>query len=555
MSIDKKTVLVVASIYALLLLLGLQSTRYSKYPEIIPLTDEKAIKDYIQSIDLKGQWTNLSTNSTILEHQSGRATVNIYEHFSNMDIDAFDGDAKWKLRILLEDPRFFDLKMVQISQTVNKTVDAKDDSFSFEVVKNSRFYRFDTYQGYHMERTYATTCDYQGSVTLDPSVFSERGFNTTRFRELESAVSLNIKAQAEGCNIEITSNLSMNNENTEFKYMLYAIFIVTVALINWFGAIKILQAITDNVNYTSKLSMWTLHGVTLQDSFIFLLHLNFGVGLISTFSFFVIFFLFFLLFALVDYRILLFTWRYQSFRAFDNMEEMQFRKKLYFFQLRVYALLIIYNYFMWKFLLHKWLIFGNALILLPQVIHNMIHPTSPDFDSNYIINFAAFKFLIFYYMRGCPHNIFNIEYYYVLPTVGLGVLLLTISILYFQETMGAGFIIPKMFKPKQYDYLIDIKKFRQMRESEPGQSDESFFKDDNCPICLDNLFDKEYKVKQKEVGEALKVKFYKRKLKSIKNNLLMKAPCEHAFHPYCLLQWMEVRMECPCCRTVLPAIN
>ena len=121
--------------------------------------------------------------------------------------------------------------------------------------------------------------------------------------------------------------------------------------------------------------------------------------------------------------------------------------------------------------------------------------------------------------------------------------------------MGAAFLIPKMFKPKQYEYAIDIKAYRKQRDSESAQSDESFFKDDNCPICLDNLFDKEQTAKRKEAGETLKVKLYKRKLKSVKPDQIMKAPCEHAFHPYCLMQWMEVKMECPCCRTVLPALN
>lgn len=555
MAFDKKTALVVVAIYTLLLLISMQSTRYKKYPALIPFTDEMIVKEYIQSVQFIGQWTNLRSNSTILAHNSGRLTLNIIEHFSNLDIDAFDGDTKWRAAIVLEDPRFYDLKLVQIIQSVNKTVDANDSSFSFEAVKNNRFFRFDTYKAYHMERTDAMTCDYMGSITFDPSVFTDRGFNTTRLHQLENAVSLNLKAQSDDCNIELMSNLAVNSENVGFKHMLYAMFIVTIALVNWFGAIKILQSITDNVNYTQKLSMWTLSGITLQDSFIFLLHLNFGVGLINVFSFFIIFFLFFLLFALVDYRILLFTWRYQSFRVFDNLEEIQFRKKLYFFQLRVYALLIIYNFVMWRFFLDKWLIFGNALILLPQVVHNMCHPTSPDFDTNYVVYFAGLKYLIFYYIRGCPHNIFNIEFYYILPSLGLGVLLFTIAILYCQESMGAAFLIPKIFKPKQYDYLIDIKKFRQIRDVESAQSDESFFKDDNCPICLDNLFDNEYTTKQKEIGDTLKVKFYKRRLKTIKKNYLMKAPCNHAFHPYCLIQWMEVKMECPCCRTVLPAIN
>ena len=34
----------------------------------------------------------------------------------------------------------------------------------------------------------------------------------------------------------------------------------------------------------------------------------------------------------------------------------------------------------------------------------------------------------------------------------------------------------------------------------------------------------------------------------------MLAPCNHIFHRECLAQWMDVKMECPICRTELPAL-
>jgi hypothetical protein len=34
----------------------------------------------------------------------------------------------------------------------------------------------------------------------------------------------------------------------------------------------------------------------------------------------------------------------------------------------------------------------------------------------------------------------------------------------------------------------------------------------------------------------------------------MLAPCDHVFHRNCLEQWMDVKMECPICRTALPAL-
>lgn len=34
----------------------------------------------------------------------------------------------------------------------------------------------------------------------------------------------------------------------------------------------------------------------------------------------------------------------------------------------------------------------------------------------------------------------------------------------------------------------------------------------------------------------------------------MLAPCNHLFHRECLVQWMDVKMECPICRTALPTL-
>lgn len=34
----------------------------------------------------------------------------------------------------------------------------------------------------------------------------------------------------------------------------------------------------------------------------------------------------------------------------------------------------------------------------------------------------------------------------------------------------------------------------------------------------------------------------------------MLAPCDHIFHRECLIQWMDVKMECPICRTELPSL-
>lgn len=44
-------------------------------------------------------------------------------------------------------------------------------------------------------------------------------------------------------------------------------------------------------------------------------------------------------------------------------------------------------------------------------------------------------------------------------------------------------------------------------------------------------------------------------LSSPKQVTVMMTPCRHKFHPTCLRQWMEIKLECPFCRAPVPAID
>lgn len=35
----------------------------------------------------------------------------------------------------------------------------------------------------------------------------------------------------------------------------------------------------------------------------------------------------------------------------------------------------------------------------------------------------------------------------------------------------------------------------------------------------------------------------------------METPCSHKYHKVCLERWMQMKMECPTCRAMLPAQN
>ena len=42
---------------------------------------------------------------------------------------------------------------------------------------------------------------------------------------------------------------------------------------------------------------------------------------------------------------------------------------------------------------------------------------------------------------------------------------------------------------------------------------------------------------------------------SIRTFYYFQTPCGHKFHQRCLLNWMQVKLECPVCREELPALD
>lgn len=52
---------------------------------------------------------------------------------------------------------------------------------------------------------------------------------------------------------------------------------------------------------------------------------------------------------------------------------------------------------MWNYFLDPKLIFANAFVLVPQIIHYVLTPDPPIFDINFNILFSFVKYSIFYY--------------------------------------------------------------------------------------------------------------------------------------------------------------
>jgi hypothetical protein len=328
---------------------------------------------------------------------------------------------------------------------------------------------------------------------------------------------------------------------------------VAIAMLNYVGAQNVFASVFNNFSFTKRLSMYTILLVCLQDCLIFLLNIQLGISFLDAWSFVLVISWYFVLFCFIDYRLLLYVWRYQNHREFDELTEQQFRNKLYFFQMKIYLGIIIYLVLMWHFFLNVYLVAANALVLVPQIIHHIQSAEPPTFNKSFLILFSSLKYLIFLYFRGCPHNILGIRFFYFLPMVGLSLVLLSLLLLYQQENYGSRCFLPKILKGSHYEYWIEMAEFTKKSTKEQETLNE-VPEEMACCICLSPLTGEAHAAVNSATETRLKSKILNRILKSKGQKYLMRTPCGHVFHADCLMSWMDIKMECPHCRQILPQI-
>jgi hypothetical protein len=151
------------------------------------------------------------------------------------------------------------------------------------------------------------------------------------------------------------------------------------------------------------------------------------------------------------------------------------------------------------------------------------------------------------FMRGYDNNFLqltpNIEINAIVLPAMIGVFILYSMM---QGVCGPRFFLLGIFFPAPHKYMIAVKKLKKDRE---GLEEEELV----CPICYGELDeDPEATVRNTATdpnnpgGDAARALV----AKPIKK--CMVTPCKHYYHPSCLKQWMDQKMECPTCRQELP---
>ena len=226
---------------------------------------------------------------------------------------------------------------------------------------------------------------------------------------------------------------------------------------------------------------------------------------------------------------------------------------------------------------------------VPQIIHNVVTEAKKSMHPYYICGMSLTRMVAPLYMFAYQKNFLKEVYPESPVNIFMCQLLVAwvgiqAGVLYAQSHFGARFFIPSQFLPPKYDYNRPIPAFLLPQDSRTTNLSEQLKKEREPPKTEIRPL-----VPNRDLGSRAGVARNRKEGKRIKGETVMTAetvtevqrsssapclecvicyndidtsdrtaymiaPCNHIFHKECLIQWMEVKMECPICRQNLPAL-
>lgn len=268
------------------------------------------------------------------------------------------------------------------------------------------------------------------------------------------------------------------------------------------------------------------------------------------------------------------------------------RRQVTMLHLRFYVALIgtqIVFFYAWQSY-RKYYVLALYSFWIPQIIQNTITEAKRPLHRNYVYGMTLTRMVAPLFIF-CVQDNFLKEVYPDAPTDPVMCQMLIIwiliqaAILEAQGRYGARFMIPARFLPPKFDYNRPIPasmlppKDKLSSPSESMKNDRgptpevrSLMPRDSSPhmasggarnrikgnranrneVCMTSETTME--ICQNSSSPKFDCVICYNKINSENRKGYMLAPCEHIFHKDCLVQWMEVKMECPICRTRLPEL-
>ncbi|KAF1781573.1 Zinc finger, RING/FYVE/PHD-type [Phytophthora cactorum] len=329
-----------------------------------------------------------------------------------------------------------------------------------------------------------------------------------------------------GLYLKLDTTFQEENLNVFFaKASRYAVIMTFIAMTEIYFLLRQLQ-ISSTQATAAKVSLLTIGQQAIVDSYLCLGHLTVGIVAQNVFAAFAsVAFVKLIIFSVFEMRYLLIIWKARRPQGFSE-GWLTLRRELTTLYSRFYLSLLAGLCIFYNFSNHlPVLVFICYSFWVPQIVHNVHREVRNPFDLGYLYGISALRLFLPLYFYGCPDNFLTAfpmyeskmdpHFCYVLA----GWMGLQVGILALQQRYGPRFFVPARFLPVKYNYerRINLQQLALLKDG-----DNSI----DCVICMVEL--------------------------DIEARDYMIAPCDHIFHRECLQGWMQVKMECPTCRHVLP---
>ncbi len=224
------------------------------------------------------------------------------------------------------------------------------------------------------------------------------------------------------------------------------------------------------------------------------------------------------------------------------------RRHLFFTYVLSHSTILVSFYFCLEYTDKPVLFLGWTLALLPQFIKNFFCGNRFLMPMRNITGLYVTLIVFALYQHFFKYNFFYVhmnnrfDEYYAFKIIAST--LLFVFLLMWQETCSPHMLFSKLRSTgNQHNYLKSLDEIREEKKIDLSETD--------CIICLLTL---ETPVESNDWEKLLENEQMVEYIKENKNKEIMVTPCEHYYHTSCMMAWMVMKMECPCCRQKLPSL-
>ncbi|CAD8185644.1 unnamed protein product [Paramecium octaurelia] len=456
------------------------------------------ILEKLLASQFQGKWTNPQLT------QNELAEANFYK-------TSYQNRFQIQLQLKLIEGQFLEDYYNQFSFYLNSSqlvLPLEDNNFVFENVRGS-FRRTSVYENDQSSvEIYANLTMKLNNINMDSDTQDDIGI------ELDVHYTLYSETFSFSCNL--------NTINIDSKAIIYSTIVSVLGVIQFISCLKLMKDFINENRMASQFSLFIFVFLMIFDGYLGIVH--FFLALQSEY-FLTPAFLELVLFFFLELKLAKHIWQERFINLQDNLN---LRRELYRFHLKFYLLAIIVVLLLYYLIYYNVFLIAMNLYLLPQIIHVAYKGQYVEFDKIFVFGLLSTRLFIPIYYRGCPYNILHAQVSYLTVTIIILLFAAQVVLYYYQCKIGPRFFLPKWLRPKSHEYFVE----------QPV--------DGECAICITQLT-------EMPTESQLDNKFIA-KIISQNQNKLMETPCGHYFHSICLTKWMNVKLNCPTCRSVLPPL-